>query len=505
MESGGQAARGGSRIVFDERFAAMADTSFSPAFSGHPDAPLARYRYRWLVFVAMLAGEVMDVLDASILHVAGPALEQEFGASPAQLQWAIGGYALAMGAGLVVGGRLGDVYGRRRMFLVALAAFALTSLLCAVAPTMGLLIAGRLLQGLSGALLLPQGFALLRAVFRHDELAKALAIFGPVLGAAAVAGPVVGGAIVQADILGMGWRAALAINVPVAAVALAIAWRGVPRDQSKPIARDIDGLGALLVAAACGLLVLPLIQGPETGWPLWTWLSLAASALAFLGFVLQQRQRVRGSRTPLVEPSVFAKPAFTAGISGMALFFSGFIGMQLVFMLFLQLGQGYSAGQAGLAALPLTLGTFAGSGLAGAWLLERLGRRVLQLGALLQVAAAAWLWLVLSAEGDFALQPLLAPLVAMGLGAGLIIASLITIVISAVDDREAGSGAGLLAAVQSIASAVGIAVLGGVFFGRLAEGDPAGGYQLAVALQAVFMAAFLAVTRALPARPRPQA
>lgn len=473
----------------------------SHAITAPSPAGTAHYRYRWLVFVAMLAGEVMDVLDMGILSIAGPALERDLGASPTQLQWAIGGYALAMGAGLIVGGRLGDVYGRRRMFLAALAGFALTSLLCAAASTIGVLIAGRILQGASGALLLPQGFALLRQVFGADELAKALAIFGPLMGAAAIAGPVVGGGIVSADILGLGWRAALAVNAPIALAALLVAWKFVPRDRPDAYVGHVDLMGAVLIASASGLFVLPLIQGQEAGWPMWTWISLGMSTAGFAAFVLQQQRRVRRNLTPLVEPGLFAKPAFTAGVSGMAFFFSAFIGMQLVFTLFLQFGQGFSAGQAGLAALPLTIGTFIGSGLAGGFLLQRLGRRVLQLGAILQIAAVAWLWWELSAA-SFGIQRLIPALVLMGTGGGLIIASLITIVISAVDEHEAGSGAGVLAAVQAISSAAGIAVLCGLFFSRLDAGSAASGYRLSLVVQGLLLAGFLVVTLMLPARPK---
>ena len=215
-------------------------------------------RNRWLVFAAMLMAEVMDVLDANIINVAAPELEHYFDASQAQLQWAIGGYALAMGAGLIVGGRLGDLYGRRRMFLLAMSGFALASVLCASASGMSMLIVARLLQGMTGALLLPPGFALLREVFGPQDLAKAMAIFGPVLGIASVAGPVLGGAIVNADIFRLGWRFAFAVNVPIACGALAIAWRYLPRDRRTSEKQDFDLVGSLIVPAASGLLLLPL-------------------------------------------------------------------------------------------------------------------------------------------------------------------------------------------------------------------------------------------------------
>jgi len=210
---------------------------------------------------------------------------------------------------------------------------------------------------------------------------------------------------------------------------------------------------------------------------------------------------VSRGKSPLVEPSLLTKPAFTAGIAGMALFFSALIGTQLALTLFLQLGQGFSAGQAGLAALPLALGTFAGSALAGAVLLDRLGRRVLQLGAVLQIAADGWVLAVLLTSG-FSLRQLVPALALLGAGGGLIIASLITIVVGATADHEAGSGAGLLAAVQSIAAAAGIALFGGLLFARLAAGNAASGFELALGLQGVLLTGFLATSFFLPAQAR---
>ncbi|MDN7437349.1 MFS transporter [Burkholderia multivorans] len=461
-----------------------------------------RYRHRWLVFAVMLAGEAMDVLNMTIANVAAPSLERDFGASATQLQWAIGGYGLAMGACLVVGARFGDVYGRRRMFLTAMSVFALASLLCAVAPGINALIAARFLQGAAGALLLPQGFALLRETFEPDELGKAMAFFGPVMGIAGIIGPSIGGGIIQADILALGWRPAFAINLPITCIALAIGARVLPHDRRDLLVGSIDVTGAVLMALASGLLVLPLIQGQATGWPAWTWASFAASATCFVLFAIQQRSQVVHHRVPLVDPGIFAKPAFSAGLVAMALIFSAQIGGQFVFTLFLQLGNGFSAGKAGLAALPHAFGAIIGSAVAGGFLLERIGKRVLQLGAWLHIGALAWLWAILPAQGSTPWH-LLPAFVFMGAGSGMIMASLITIVISAVDAHEAGSGSGMLAVVQAIASSAGIAGLGGLFFTRFEHGHAIGAYQSALAGQALLLAGFLLATLALPTRFHP--
>lgn len=458
-----------------------------------------RNPYRWYVFAVMLAGEVMDVLDSTIVNVAGPSLKAELHATPVDLQWTIGGYTLAMGAALIIGGRLGDMFGRRRMFLFAMAGFALTSLICATAPTAATLIMARFIQGIAGALLLPQGFALLKDVFAADELPKALSIFGPVMGAAAIAGPVIGGGIIQADILGLGWRAVFGLNVPICLAAFVVAWRVLPRLQKAALQKGMDIIGAVLMAAASGFLVLTLVNGQAAGWVGKNWLYLSLSVIGAAAFVFWQRLRAVKRLPALVEPSLFAKPSFSAGIVGMALFFSAFIGTQLVFTLFLQLGHGFSAGQAGLAGVPFAIASFIGSGLAGALLLEKLGRSVLQFGAVLQLGAIIWLVLALSAV-PFSFRQIMPALVLMGTGEGLIVASLISIVISAAEDHEVGSGSGLLAAVQAIASAAGIAAFGGLFFSFLDQGNPSLGYQRALEFQAIMVVLFIAVSFCLPAK-----
>lgn len=210
------------------------------------------YRWRWLILVVMLVAEVMDLLDASIVNVAGPSLEESLGASSVGLQWVIGGYALTLGAGLVLGGRLGDRYGRRRMFLIGLAGFTLSSLLCALSPNIELLIAFRLLQGTAGAMLLPQGLGLLRENFSGPELTKVFAIFGPVLGLGGIIGPVLGGFLSEGDFFGLGWRSVFLVNLPIGLAALVIATKFVPRKQGDRTVR-VDMIGASLVVASCAL------------------------------------------------------------------------------------------------------------------------------------------------------------------------------------------------------------------------------------------------------------
>ncbi|MEE1792355.1 MFS transporter [Streptomyces sp. BE308] len=463
------------------------------------------YRWRWLILVVMIVAEVMDLLDASIVNVAGPALEESLGASSVGLQWVIGGYALTLGAGLVLGGRLGDRYGRRRMFLIGLAAFTLSSLLCALSPNIESLIAFRLLQGTAGAILLPQGLGLLRENFSGPELTKVFAIFGPVLGLGGIIGPVLGGFLIEGDFFGLGWRSVFLVNLPIGLAALAVAAKFVPKKQGDRTVR-VDMVGAGLVVASCALMVLPLNQGQEDGWPLWTWLCMAASIVGFSLFALHQRRTAAAGREPLVTPGLLRKPAFTVGLGGIALFFGGLIGTQLVLTLFLQIGQHFSAGDAGLGNLPLAVGTAIGGAVSGAFLADKIGRKVLQVGPLVQLAGAALLWFELDrlGTGSFSIWDIAPGVAVAGIGAGMVIAALFSFILAAVDDDEIGSASGVLSAVQAIGGSIGVAIFGSVFFAKAKTGDFTAGFHHALVVQACLLAAFLAITFLLPKKGRPE-
>ncbi|MFD9427933.1 MULTISPECIES: MFS transporter [unclassified Streptomyces] len=463
------------------------------------------YRWRWLILVVMIVAEVMDLLDASIVNVAGPALEESLGASSVGLQWVIGGYALTLGAGLVLGGRLGDRYGRRRMFLIGLAAFTLSSLLCALSPNIESLVAFRLLQGTAGAMLLPQGLGLLRENFSGAELTKVFAIFGPVLGLGGIIGPVLGGFLIEGDFLGLGWRSVFLVNLPIGLAALALAAKFVPKKQGDRTVR-VDMVGAGLVVVSCALMVLPLNQGQEDGWPLWTWLCMAASIVGFSLFALQQRRTAAAGREPLVTPGLLRKPAFTVGLGGIALFFGGLIGTQLVLTLFLQIGRHFSAGDAGLGNLPLAVGTAIGGAVSGAFLADKIGRKVLQVGPLVQLAGAALLWFELDrlSAGSFSIWDIAPGVAVAGIGAGMVIAALFSFILAAVDDDEIGSASGVLSAVQAIGGSIGVAIFGSVFFAQAKTGDFTAGFHHALIVQACLLAAFLAITFLLPKKGRPE-
>ena len=453
---------------------------------------------RWWILAVMLTAEIMDLLDSTIVNVAGPSLKRDLGVSAQELQWIIGGYALALGAFLILGGRLGDRFGRRQMFLFGVITFTISSLLCAVAPTTGWLIIFRLVEGVAAAMLLPQGFGLIRQAFPPAEFGKAFAVFGPVFGIGGILGPIIGGFIIQANLFNIGWRMVFVVNIPIGIVATALAFVMLPR-QPGDRSVSIDPLGVALVATAAALLVLPLIQGQQAGWPLWTWLCFLGSALGFGIFVLQNRAIAAKGKTPLVDPAIFSYSSYTTGLGGLFLFFSGFTGVYLVVTLFLQIGQGYSASGAALGNIPIALGPALGGMLSGAVLAEKFGRKVLQIGGALQIVGALVLLIGLRDVAHFHLFQIIPGMVISGFGTGLVVAALFDTIISAIAGSAVGSASGVLSAVQSIASSVGVAVFGTAFFAGVTDHNSAVlGFRNSLYIQIAFVAVFVGLTFLLP-------
>ncbi|SDM34566.1 drug resistance transporter, EmrB/QacA subfamily [Nonomuraea maritima] len=427
------------------------------------------YRLRWAALFVILAAEVMDMLDALVTTIAAPTVQRELGGSDSLVQWLGAGYTLAMAVGLVTGGRLGDLYGKKRMFVIGAAGFTVASLLCGLAVNPEMLIASRVLQGLFGAVMLPQGLGLIKEMFPPQELGKAFGMFGPVMTIASVGGPVLAGWLVDADFFGTGWRMIFLINLPLGLAAVLAALRVLPEYRTFDATR-LDLPGVALFSAAATLLIFPLIQGRELDWPVWTFVSMAASVALFVVFGRYEAHRVRTGRDPLVIPSLFRKRAFSGGLAAGLAFFSGIMGFGLVFSLYTQMGLGFTPLQAGLACLPQAIGGVAGFGLAMSGLQERLGRGLLQIGTVVMAAGAASLALTIHFAGPAVSAWQLAPSLGLvGLGMGLVMAPFFDIVLAGVEPRESGSASGTLTAVQQLGGALGTAVLGTLLFHLLAD------------------------------------
>jgi EmrB/QacA subfamily drug resistance transporter len=431
-----------------------------------PSAGQAVYPHRWRALaVTQLAG-FMGLLDVSIVNVALPSIQQGLGASVAQVQWVVSGYALTFGLVLVAGGRLGDALGRRRMFLIALSAFVLSSALCGVAPTAGLLVAARLLQGISAGMLTPQNSALIQVLFHGAERGRAFGIFGATVGLSTAVGPVLGGLILTAAGEQDGWRWVFYVNVPIGLIALVAAWRLVPARQpsGQPVMSQIDVVGALLLGAGVLCLLLPLVQVESGGLQrLWWCFVLAPALLAlFLGW---EHRMVRRDRAPLLDTRLLsATPGYPAGAMLGTLYFIGFSGIWLVFAVYFQRGLGYTPLQSGLAVTPFAFGSAVSAAVAGRFV-SRYGHWLTVMG-LATVAAG----LAATAVAFDALPPAkavwvaAATLLVAGIGGGAVISPNVALTLECVPPRMGGAAAGALQTGQRIGSAIGTALLAAVFY-----------------------------------------
>ncbi|MGW4897159.1 MFS transporter [Kitasatospora sp. NPDC004240] len=467
----------------------------------------AGYRWRWVALGVILAAEVMDLLDTTIVGVASPAIQRDFGGSDSQIQWISASYTLAFAVLLITGARLGDLFGRRRLFITGAAGFTLASALCAAATGPGTLITARTLQGLFAALLIPQGLGLIKTMFPPGEVGAAFGLFGPILGLSSVLGPTLGGYLTDADWFGTGWRMIFLINVPLGIATVLAAARFLPANRTTRTegAGRLDPFGVLLLSAAVLLLVFPLVQGRELGWPLWAHLAMAASLPVLWIFTRHQRLVLRRGGAPLIEPSLFGKRAFTSALATGIVFFAAMSGLLLTFTLYLQLGLGWTPLHSGMTLIPFSIGIVLGAVLSGAVLARRYGRGVLHAGMIVATAGVLAIWASIAHwSTDLTSWTLVPALVLTGFGLGLIMAPFFDIALAGVDDSETGSASGVLNAVQQLGGSVGVAILGTAFFGRATTAgfEEAAGWTLS--LTAAGLALAFAVAFLLPRQARPQ-
>ncbi len=447
------------------------------------DQPAHPNRWRALA-VTQLAGS-MSLLDVSIVNVALPSIQQNLDASTAQAQWLVSGYALTFGLVLVAGGRLGDALGRRRMFLVALTGFVLASSLCGAAPSAELLVAARLLQGVTAGMLTPQNAGLIQALFHGAERGRAFGIFGATVGLSTAVGPVLGGLILTAASGPEGWRWVFFVNVPIGLIALVAAWRLVPsrRRTGQPLVQ-IDVVGALLLGAGVLCLLLPLVQVDSGGLGRLWWLFVLAPLLIAL-FVGWERLMVRHGQAPLLDTELLSTtPGYPTGATVGLVYFVGFSGIWLVFALYFQSGLGYSPLQSGLAVTPFALGAAVSAAVAGR-LVDRYGRWLTVVGlAGVVIGLAATAVVLYTAPAAWAGWVAALPLLVAGIGGGAVISPNVTLTLEAVPPRMGGAAAGALQTGQRIGAAIGTAALGAVFYGVVSH---SGHYRSAIAI-ALFMA-----------------
>jgi EmrB/QacA subfamily drug resistance transporter len=472
-----------------------------------PAAPKDRhpaYARRWWIMAVLLIVECMDLLDSTVVNTAIPSIRGDLGSSLSAIQWIAGGYALTYSVGLVTGGRLGDIYGRRRIIEIGLVGFLASSLVCGLAPSTGVLIAARLVQGAFAAIMIPQGFGIIKDVFPDEEIGQAFGLFGPVIGLAAILGPIIGGGLVDLNVFGLEWRTVFLVNIPLGLIALVGCARILPESRSDGRIR-LDVVGMTIISGAATLLIYPLIQGREHDWPTWMFVAMGASVLLFAAFGRYEQVRARRGDDPLVEPSIFHRRAFNVGLAVALFFFSGMAGVMLVFTLYLQLGEHFSALHAGLTLIPWMLGLTVGAALSGGWLGPKYGRPVVQVGGVVMIAGVIWL---ISSVGDAAghlgTWDLVPAELLVGLGIGLLIAPVFSVVLAGVEDHEVGSASGVLNAVQQLGSAIGVAVLGTIFFSVVTNHGFVVAMQRTLWVEVGLVVVVLALSPFLPRHARPE-
>jgi EmrB/QacA subfamily drug resistance transporter len=454
--------------LFDQIGAVLTATLTMPTpTQAAADAAPPASRLRWAVLAIVLVAEVMDLVDGTIVNVAAPAIRHDLGGSASTLQWLGAAYILTFAVLLVTGARLGDLIGRRRLFMIGIVGFTGASILSALATSPGMLIATRAIQGAFGAVLIPQGFGMIKEVFPENEATKAFAAFGPVMGLSAVAAPIIGGALVDADLFGTGWRAIFLVNVPLGVLGLIGAQRVMPRTGGTRGTR-LDPGGVLLITGASFALIYPLVQGRELGWPAWCFVMLAAGIAGFGAFgAYERRHRSRA----LIEPSLLRNRTFTSGLVVAVCFFAAMVGLNLVLSLFCQLGQGFSPLRTGLTLAPFAFGIALTAG-ASYPLAQKLGRVSMQIGFTVMAAGLALLALMVHNGGaDVSSWTLVPGELLAGMGMGIALPPLFDFILAGVAGHEVGSASGVLNAVQQLGSALGIAILATIFFAYVDHGN----------------------------------
>jgi EmrB/QacA subfamily drug resistance transporter len=449
---------------------------------------------RWKALAVCLVAGFMTLLDVSIVNVALPSIEVGLGARSNELQWIVSGYALTLGLLLVPAGRVGDARGRRTVFMVGVALFSLASAVCGLAPSPGVLIAARLLQGCAGGLITPQISGFIQTLFRGQERGVAFGLFGTVVGISTAIGPLLGGALIAIFGTDEGWRSVFFVNLPVGVVALMLARRYLPAPERTESGRtELDPLGVVLLGTAVVCILLPFIEQRTWHSPLRPALFGVAAVLLAL-WVLHERRYGR-THEPLVSLDLFAIRSYVLGAGVGILYFAGFTGIFFILTQYLQLGLDYPAWKAGLSATPFAVGSALTAAVGGRQALRR-GRRLVAFGlvGVLVGLAATWIAVRVEPGHDVALYTAL-PLLIAGMGGGLVISPNQTLTLSQVPVRRAGSAGGVLQTGQRIGSAAGIAITGSVFYGALVTtgGDFATSFRHGLMVIAGFVVAALAL------------
>ncbi|MEN6351029.1 MAG: MFS transporter [Syntrophomonas sp.] len=415
-------------------------------------------RLRAILAIVLIA-DILDLMDSTITNIAAPSIVQSIGGGEFLIKWLGASYALAIGILLVIGGRLGDRYGNRRLFLIGIAGFTAASLLCGLSVNPTMIVISRIIQGGFGALLIPQGMSILVSTFSHEQLPRAFSAFGPVISISSIFGPIFAGLIVDANIAGLGWRPIFLINIVLGLIGLFTAVKLLPQDTSNSDEK-LDILGSALLAVTMFGLIYSLIEGSTGGWSAFPIASLIIGAVFFVAFAFRQCH----AANPLIKPSLLANRGFTSGLLLGLAFFAAVSGLSYVISLFFQLVLHLSPSQAAYGLSPMAVGIIISS-LVSRPRLQTLGRKLVVIGLSVALLGALGLWAIVLVKGATVSAWLTAPaILIIGLGMGACFSSIYEVALGDVAHDEAGSASGSLSAVQQLASAIGSAIITTVYF-----------------------------------------
>jgi MFS family permease len=410
----------------------------------------------------LLLSYTLAPIDLFIVNVALPTIQSDLHASTAALEWVLAGYGVAFAMLLVIGGRLGDAFGRRRVLTWGLAAFTVTSLICGIAPNEAVLVGARIAQGAAAALLVPQVFSIVQATSEGEDRARTIGYIGGIAGLSMVVGQVLGGVLVAADLFGAGWRPIFLVNVPIGIVVILLVNRTLPESRARnPI--GVDRWGTLLLAGSLLALLIPLLEGRALGWPVWCWALLVAVPVLTAGYLAVARRLEGTGGVPILPPALLRVPSMRLGLLASVPVFGGFGAFMFVFALVFQTGLHFSPMTAGLALTPAAVG-FLVMSLQTTRLVARYGRRLLLVGAVVQGAGLLTLVLtLLSTWPDVTVLDLAPGALVYGVGQGAIGPVLFRVILSDVPAESAGVGSGVLTTTQQTSLALGVATLGSLF------------------------------------------
>lgn len=418
-------------------------------------------RRMWAILGLVLLADAVDVIDGTVTNIAAPTIARDLNGGESLIKWVGPAYMLAMGVLLLIGGRLGDKYGQRKLFLIGMGGFTLASAVIGFSPDPALLIAARVAQGAFGALLIPQGMAIMTKAFTPDMLAKAFSLFGPVLGISAVGGPVLAGFIINADLFGLSWRPIFLANIVLGIIGMIVAVKILPRDGDGDRSTVVDGWGSGLLAVGMFGALYGLIEGSSNGWSAIPVVALVVGVLFFALFAYRQRTAAH----PLIKASLLKNRGFTSGMIVGLVAFAASTGLFFVLSLFLQEGLDANPRDASLGLVPLTLGLIAASFAAMGGLVTKLGRKLVFIGLSVSLVGCAGVLALVYAFGtDLSIWALVPAFIIVGIGTGLCFTTIPTVALGDAKPEEAGSASGSLTSIQQLSSAIGSAAVTSVFF-----------------------------------------